>query len=144
MPPLTPREVADRFAELIAPGPAEELADLFAEDAVFEMPFLPPGAPAQEPGREAFRAHLKESPTVFDSVDGVRIYETDDPEVVIMERRLHGRVLATGKPFTFQVIMVARIRNGEIVWSRSYSNPLDAVIAFDGLHDLVAGLGAAS
>jgi ketosteroid isomerase-like protein len=60
-----------------------------------------------------------------------------------MERRLHGRVLATGKPFTFQVIMIARIRNGEIVWSRSYSNPLDAVIAFDGVEDLVAGLAAA-
>lgn len=36
--------------------------------------------------------------------------------------------------------MVARVRDGLITWPRSYSNPLDGAIAFDGVEDLLAGL----
>ncbi|MEW9528677.1 nuclear transport factor 2 family protein [Microbispora sp. NPDC049125] len=145
MSPSTPRAIVERLLRLTAEGPSEGMADVFAEDAVFEMPFLPPGAPQPEPGREAFRAHLKAAVGVqeFDSVDDVHIHETADPEVVVAEYRLHGRVVATGKRFASRIVMVARIRAGVIVWSRSYSNPLDAVIAFDAVHDLLAGLTTA-
>ncbi|MCX4744087.1 nuclear transport factor 2 family protein [Kitasatospora sp. NBC_01287] len=145
MPAATSREVVDRFLRLTAKGPAEETADVFSEDAVFEMPFLPPGAPAQEAGREAFRAHLRGAAGLqeFDSVDTVRIHETADPEVVVVEHRLHGRVIATGKRFALDIVMIARVRDGLIVWSRTYSNPLDGAIAFDMVHDLLTGLTAA-
>ncbi|MEV4321377.1 nuclear transport factor 2 family protein [Microbispora rosea] len=61
---------------------------------------------------------------------------------MIAEYRLRGRVTATGKQFTSQVVMVARVRDGLITWSRNYSNPLDSVIALDMVDDLVAGLAA--
>lgn len=61
---------------------------------------------------------------------------------MIAEYRLRGRVTATGKQFTPQVVMVARVRDGLITWSRNYSNPLDSVIALDMVDDLVAGLAA--
>ena len=67
---------------------------------------------------------------------GAHIYETADPEVVIAEHQLHGTVLPTGKRFAFS-IMVARVRDGLIAWSRS------GAIAFDGVKDLLAGLAAA-
>lgn len=145
MPAATSREVLDRLLRLTATGPTAEMADVFSEDAAFEMPFLPPGAPPQEPGREAFRAHLQAGAGLqeFDSVDNVRIHETSDPEVVVAEYRLHGQVLATGKRFAFDIVMIARIRGGLIIWSRTYSNPLDGAIAFDMVHGLLAGLTTA-
>ncbi|GAA5707705.1 hypothetical protein SM007_34180 [Streptomyces avermitilis] len=145
MSPATPREVVEHLLHLTAQGPTEAMADVFSEDAVFEMPFLPPGAPQQEPGREAFRAHLQEDGGLqqFHAVDNVRIHETADPEVVVTEYRLHGRVLATGKRFAFAIVMIARVREGLITWSRIYSNPLDGVIAFGMAGDLLAALAEA-
>lgn len=142
MSTATSREVVEDFLRLTAQGPTETMADLFSEDAVFEMPYLPPGAPRQEPGREEFRAHLWHGAVLqkFDSVDEVRIHETADPEVVISEYRLHGRVLPTGKRFAYDMVMIARVRDALIVWSRTYSNPLDGAIAFGTAGDLLAGL----
>ncbi|MER6943799.1 nuclear transport factor 2 family protein [Nonomuraea sp. NPDC000554] len=137
----TPRQVVTQLLHLTATGPREEMADLFAEDAVFEFPFLPPGMPQEEQNRATFRTHLKVGALIqrFESVDNVEIRETTDPDVVVLEYRLHSRVTATGKQFTHQIIMVARVRDGLITWSRNYSNPLDSVIAFDMVDDLLAG-----
>jgi ketosteroid isomerase-like protein len=145
MSTATPREVIERYLALTATGPGPEMADAFAEDAVFELPFLPPGTPHPEAGREPFRAHLREGAQIqkLDSVEDVHIHETADPEVVITDYRLHGSVLPTGKRFAFSIITVTRVQDGQITWIRSYSNPLDRAIAFDGVEQLLAGLTAA-
>ncbi|MGY0058592.1 nuclear transport factor 2 family protein [Streptomyces sp. LZ34] len=141
----TAGEVVHRLLRLTAEGPTEAMADVFATDAVFEMPYLPPGAPAHEPGCEAFRAHLREGAKVqkFDGVDHVQVRTTDDPELVVAEYRLHGRVLATGKRFTFDIVLFARVRDGLITWYRTYSNPLDAAMAFDAADEMLTALAAA-
>lgn len=140
--PLTPRETVERLLSLTAPGPTPEMADVYALDAVFELPFLPPGAEHPEGGRDAFRAHLVEGARIqrFDSVDDVHIHETADPEVVIAEYRINGTVLATGKRFDLPIINVSRVRDGLIVSTRSYSNPLAGAIAFDQVEALLGGL----
>ncbi|WP_433893377.1 nuclear transport factor 2 family protein [Streptomyces sp. CA-111067] len=145
MPAATPREVVEHLLRLTAEGPAESMADLFAEDAVFEMPFLPPGAPRPEPGREAFRAHLKGAVGLqeFDSIDELHLHQTTDPDVVIAEYRLHGRAVLTGKRFASHLVLVARIHDGLIVRARTYANPLDNAVAFDMVDDLLTGLTAA-
>ncbi|WP_052486959.1 nuclear transport factor 2 family protein [Gordoniibacillus kamchatkensis] len=56
--------------------------------------------------------------------DSVAIHETADPEVIIVEYELHGKVLATERHFTHSYIMVMRITDGLIALSRDYSNPL--------------------
>ena len=138
------REVIDRFLRLTADGPNENMADLFAEDAAFEMPYLPPGAPLPAQGREAFRAHLKSGKEMqkFDSVQNVNIYETIDPQVVVAEYRLHGSIIPAGSRFAFDLVMIARVRDGLIVWSRNYANPLAGAIAFGRVAELMAGLTA--
>ncbi|NUW46221.1 nuclear transport factor 2 family protein [Nonomuraea rhodomycinica] len=144
MPVATTREVVTRLLRLTATGPCEEMADLFAEDAVFEFPFQLPGTPREEQDRETFRAHLRQGARLqrFESVDEVEIRETADPEVVVVEYRLRGLVISTGKRFASRIVMLARIRDGLITWSRTYSDPLDGVIAFDMVDDLLAGLSA--
>jgi len=142
MSTAAPHEVVEHLLRLTAEGPSEAMAEVFAPDAVFEMPFLPPGVPAQEPGREAFRAHLREGAGMqkFDGVDNVRIHDTSDPEVIVAEYRLHGRVLAGGKRFAFDIVAFARVRDGLIGWYRTYANPLDAAIAFGAAERLLSGL----
>ncbi|MFI5687671.1 nuclear transport factor 2 family protein [Streptomyces sp. NPDC051636] len=54
--------------------------------------------------------------------------------------RLHGRVLATGKRFAYDVVMFARVRDGLITWSRVYSNPLAGAIAFDSAGEFLTAL----
>ncbi|WP_330455601.1 nuclear transport factor 2 family protein [Streptomyces sp. NBC_00820] len=76
-------------------------------------------------------------------MDRVQVHETTDPELVVADYRLHGRVLATGKQFAFDMVMFARIRDGLITWSRIYSNPLDGAIAFDAAEGLLAAITAA-
>ncbi|MGO4612535.1 nuclear transport factor 2 family protein [Nocardia sp. 2YAB30] len=139
---VTPRETIERLLAVTAGGPVPEMADVYAVDAVFELPYLPPGAEHPEVGREAFRAHLVEGARIqrFDSIDDVRIHETADPEVIITEYRINGTVLSTGTQFAFPIIKVARVRDGLIVWSRSYSNPLAGAIAFGQAEALLGGI----
>ncbi|MEV6054818.1 nuclear transport factor 2 family protein [Streptomyces sp. NPDC052107] len=145
MTPAAPCDVLRHFLRLTADGPSEAMADLFGTDAVLEMPYLPPGAPAQQPGRDAFRAHLREGAKLqkFHAVDHVQVRETDDPELVVAEYRLHGRVLATRRRFAFDMVMFARVQDGLITWSRTYSNPLDGATAFDTAEYLLTAISAA-
>ncbi|GAA2120727.1 nuclear transport factor 2 family protein [Actinomadura napierensis] len=142
MPNPTPREIAERLVRLTAPGPNGDLADLFAEDAVLDFPFSPPGAPQHAQGREMFRAHLLGAVGLqrHESTSNVHIRETEEPGTVVIEYRLHGSVVPTGKQFAFDIITVAHVHDGLISWLRTYSNPLDGAIAFDAVPDLVKAL----
>jgi ketosteroid isomerase-like protein len=135
-------EVVDRLIALIADGPSEQMADLFAEDAVFEVPYAPPGLPTREVGRENFRTHLRDGAALqnFTGIGSLRIFETSDPEVVIVEYLLHGSVLATGKTFSHPLVPFVRVRAGLIVHSRNYANPLDAAVAFDMADTMLSSL----
>jgi len=136
----SPRAVVERLLELVATGPSEQMADLFAENAVFEAPYAPPGVPAVEHGRETFRAHLRQGAEIqrFHGIEDVRIYETSDPEVVIAEYLVRATITGSGKQFDSRLVLVARVRDGLIVSSRNYANPLDAAVAFGMADQLLA------
>ena len=51
------------------------------------------------------------------------LYQTQDPEVVIVEMRAKGTVTTTGRSFTATSIQVLRIRDGQIVLFRDFANP---------------------
>lgn len=122
----SPREVVDRFLRASAANAWDDLADLYAPDAEIEIPFAPEGVPARSRGREIFRARFKAAAPLrrFDKAAPVVIHETRDPEVVIVEYDLHGSMTKSSRPFVFSYVMVMRIRDGLIVHSRDYANPL--------------------
>ena len=142
MPVSTAHDTVAHLLRLTAEGPAPATADLFSADAVFEMPFLPPGAPEPAPGRETFRAHLESAVGLqrFDALDEVLLHRTDDPEVVVAEYRLHGVVLPTGRRFAHRLVMVARVRDCLVTHCRTYANPLDTALAFGTAEALLSGL----
>ncbi|MBC3841806.1 nuclear transport factor 2 family protein [Streptacidiphilus sp. 4-A2] len=125
----TPRETVELLLRTTVEGSRSDLADLYAPDVVVEMPFIrSSGFPARTEGNATMRARMKavEGLWSFDSVDGVTLHDTADPEVVIAEFRVHGRIAATQQPFSLGYINVIRVADGLIVSSRDYGNPLEA------------------
>lgn len=137
------REVVERFLDAAADPAGRGLAGLYGTPAVIEMPFAPPGVPERsETGEEELRARFARSAKEreYHKVDSVRIHETTDPEVVIAEYRVHGRVVATGRPFVLPFICVITVRDGRIVHSRDYANPVAGAVALGRVPALVAEL----
>ena len=127
MPSTTPADVLARRGQLILNGDADGLADLFAPDAVIESPFAgPPGASARLEGREAIREysrHVMASPLRVENYEVAELYQTQDPEVVIVEMRAKGTVTTTGRSFTATSVQILRIREGHIVLFRDFADP---------------------
>jgi hypothetical protein len=94
---------------------------------VIEGPFTgPPGAPLRLEGREAIREYSRRvmaSPLRLEDFETAELYQTQDPEVVIVEVRTKGVLTTTDRPFTATSIQVLRIRDGRIVLFRDFADP---------------------
>jgi uncharacterized protein len=119
----TPRAVAQLLLDGIGAGRWAELADLYAQDAVVEVPMAAP-QPVRIQGREAVRGHFTNaarSPLRF-TAHNVVVHETTDPEVVITEFEYRGEL--AGRPFAFANVQLLRVRDGLIVASHDYHDHL--------------------
>ena len=126
MPSVTPADVLAERRRLTLNGDADGLAELYAPDAVIESPFASPGAPARLEGRDAIREYshnVLASPIRLEEYEVTELYETHDPEVVIVEIRAAATLTTTGQSFATTSIQVLRIRDGQIVLFRDFANP---------------------
>ena len=140
----SPRQVTERLMNAaIGPAPGD-MADCYADSVVIEMPFaLPALFPGRiETTREELRARYSAGAAVrrYKSLRNVTIHETADPEVVIAEYELDGEFVQTGEPFTMRFAMVMTIRDGHIVHSRDYSDPIAGARVLGRLPQLIAAL----
>jgi uncharacterized protein len=126
MPSPTPADVLAERRRLILSGDVDGFADLFAPDGVIEAPFAGlPGAPLRLEGREAIRVHSRQvmaSPFRVEDFEVAELYQTQDPEVVIVEMRTKGTMTTTGRSFTAASVQVLRIRDGRIVLFRDFAD----------------------
>lgn len=121
----TPAQVLDRRRELLLNHDTDGFADLFAPEAVIEIPFAGQGMPSRLEGQQAIRDFSRRaaaSPLRISDLQEVAVYQTGDPEVVIVELVAAG-ITATGRTFTTTSIQVFRIRDGKILLFRDYANP---------------------
>jgi uncharacterized protein (TIGR02246 family) len=127
MPTATPADVLARRSQLILNGDADGFAALFAPDAVIESSFAgPPGTPVRLEGREAiceYSRRVMASPLRLEDFEVAKLYQTEDPEVVITEMRATGTVTTTGRSFSTTSVQIIRIRDGHIVHSRDFADP---------------------
>jgi ketosteroid isomerase-like protein len=138
----SPSEVFERQLQSIASQNWSAMAELYADDAVVELPFNLP-APLRIDGRAQLEARNRAAhdlPLQL-SPDNLVIHQTTDPEVIVAEFDYAGRVTTTGRTFRVANVIVARIRDGKIVASRDYHN--HAVIG-EALGDLAEVLTAAN
>ncbi|GAA4055059.1 nuclear transport factor 2 family protein [Nonomuraea soli] len=101
---------------------ADELAELYAEDAVHEFPFRMDGMPEALHGREQIRAAYTAtwgaSPFDVTDVRDVVVHRGLDPEVFVSEHTVVGTV--AGQVLSVPGLLVLRVRDGLIVHNRDY------------------------
>jgi uncharacterized protein len=148
MPATTasPRETAERFLRSAIGADPGDMADCYAPSVVIEMPFaVAPLIPSRvETTREELRARLRAGAASrrYKRLGEVVIHETTDPDVVIVEYELHGEFIETAEPFSLRFRMVLTVRDGQIVHSRDYSNPVAGAQVLGRLPELIAALSA--
>jgi uncharacterized protein len=127
MPSATPADVLARRRQLMLNGDIDGFADLFAPDAVIEFAFHgPPGTPVRLEGREVIREYSRQVmawPVRLEDFEVAELYQTRDPEVVIVEMSTKGTLTTTGRSFAATSIQILRIREGQIVLFRDFADP---------------------
>lgn len=92
----TPLDILRRYQQALLDKDADDLANLYAPDAVHELPFLFPGMPKQYEGREqvrsGYRAAWAHSTAQPREVRDVAVHMTSDPEVIVVEQMVGGVV----------------------------------------------------
>src|SRR6266403_1390573 len=81
-----------------------------------------PGFPSKIEGRDALMALYSGygDSTVLHSGDALIVHRSQDPRVLIIEYEVHGKKIATGKPYDNRFISVATIEDRKIVHWRDY------------------------
>jgi len=143
-----PRDVLVRYQEAMLDWSADDLADLYAVDAVHEFPFLFPGMPERYQGREEVRAGYRAawgtSPARPTEIRDVVVHDSTDPEVITVEQVVTGTVTTTGRPFSFPGLLVIRVRDGLIVHVRDYMDGLRVAHTMGRLPAVATSLGDGS
>ncbi|WP_433274833.1 nuclear transport factor 2 family protein [Pseudonocardia xinjiangensis] len=126
------REVLERLRQAAVHQSADEMSRVYAEDAVHEFPFTPPGVPSRLVGRDEIvnwiAAGWKAYPLRYERYRTQAIHDTDDPETIIVEQEALGVSPFTGE-FALPNIVVLTVRDGQIVRLRDYVNILAVAAA---------------
>jgi uncharacterized protein len=119
------RTARETLLELLQRAAANDpgQADLYADDAIHELPWAPSGRPMTMTATmlKAAMTRAGEAPVLDQTVD-VRTLVSEG-EVACAEYAMNGTLARTGEPFSLSGVMVVRVRAGQIVHSRSYMDP---------------------
>ncbi|WP_312897624.1 nuclear transport factor 2 family protein [Kitasatospora kifunensis] len=141
-----PRELLAAFHQAMVNLSADELADLHAEDAVYEFPLLTPGRPEryrnQAEIRQGFGAAWAAAPVRVEEIRSVVVHETTDPEVIVAEQQAFATITGTSRSFTLPFLLVMRVRDGRIVHVRDYADALRGAFELGRLAVVVDSLTA--
>lgn len=124
---------------------AADLLDMFADEAVVEFPFAPPGQRARLSGKAAITQYLQglAGQFAFDRFGEPEIHATVDPAWAIAEFDVFARNSATGEPYNQRYVSFIGLKDGRIVHYREYWDPLVVVRALKGsaVVDAIVGSG---
>jgi ketosteroid isomerase-like protein len=126
------RDTVLAFLEGLEAKDLGRVNDLWAEDAVQEMPYSPDGFPKRVAGREALIAHYAgwpENASEADFTSRLVFYDTTDPRVVFAE--YHGRteVVPTGRTYEQTYGGLFHVVDRKIQLFREWSAPRKVVRA---------------
>jgi len=124
------KEIVSRFLKAFAKQDVQGMADVLAEDIVFEMPFALPGLPDRVEGKRTVVGFLEKflgkEHGMFTGWDihNIRIYPAGDPDLVFTELDGQGVVAQSGHQYRQKYITMFRVSDGRISHWREYLNPL--------------------
>jgi ketosteroid isomerase-like protein len=125
------KEIVSRFLEAEAKQDVQGMADVLAEDIVFEMPFLNlPGLPNRVEGKgtvvEFLEQFLGKEHGMFTGweLHNIRIYPGGEPDLVFAELDGQGVVVKSGYQYRQKYIILFRVSDRRISHWREYNNPI--------------------
>ena len=124
------KEIVSRFLAAEAKQDVQGMADVLAEDIVFEMPFALPSLPDRVQGKgtvvEFLETFLGKERGMFTGWDlhNIRIYPGGDPELTFAELDGQGVVAQSGYQYRQKYIILFRVSDGLISHWREYLNPI--------------------
>jgi ketosteroid isomerase-like protein len=141
---MTTLEIAQAIAESVK---TKQVPDVFAEDAVYVMPFHIPGTPDRVEGREAIMAMFANagSSPASQAMDIQEVtptfYPAADPNVITMEFVVDGKNKNTGEAFHFtSSIGVLKVADCKVKEWRDIPNMIGGADASGTIPQLVAVL----
>ncbi|HLX92302.1 MAG TPA: nuclear transport factor 2 family protein [Puia sp.] len=102
--------------------------DAVAENAVFEFLYNIPGFTNKIVGRKSYMDWFAGYSMVLHSADHLKVYETTDGNIVILEYQVHG-VAPTGKPYNNSFCSIITIKDRRIIHWRDYMDSLAVMLA---------------
>lgn len=137
----SPRTVFERLIRGITAGDWDRLPDLYAEDAVVDLPFALP-RPVHLVGRAQIRAHFAAASQVRLRfvVRKMVVHETADPQTIIAEYDYEATATDSGRSFVVPNIQVLRMRDGLIASSRDFHHHVALAQAAGRLPELLTAL----
>ena len=127
---MSGKEIVSRFLEAEANQDVQGMADVLAEDVVFEMPFALPGLPDRVEGKgtvvEFLEQFLGKERGMFTdwNIYNIRIYPGGDPDLFFAELDGQGVVAQSGYQYRQKYIILFRVSDGRISHWREYLNPI--------------------
>jgi ketosteroid isomerase-like protein len=124
---MTPEDILQRFTRAIVAGSADDLAVLYAEDAVHEFPFTHTDKTTLH-GRERIRARYRAAwgamPATVKAASNLIVHRMADGETTVAEFELTLENTNTHAQFIASTVVVMRVRGGEITHLRDYTDNL--------------------
>jgi uncharacterized protein len=131
----TAQEIIDRYNRAILEKSATQLASVYAEDAVHELPFLHSAAPMR--GRkellERYTAGWGATTAAVRGIRNVVVHKVTDGETFIVEEDIDITNTADGKEFVASTVLVMRLKDGLIANMRDYTDSLTIAIGLGRL-----------
>jgi uncharacterized protein len=138
-----PRRTIERFLLAATSESPGDMADCYGEDVTIEVPFGAGLVPERiETTREQLRARFMAGAALrrYTTLSDVRIHETADPDVWLVEYRLGGSMVEDGSSFSVAFALVLRFLDGLIVHSRDYTDMIAGARVLGRLPELRAML----
>ena len=130
----TPRDVLSLYHRALANRAVDELADLYAIDAVHEfsvpVPHRPPVCQGREAVRAAYRTAWARDPVTVESLESVFVRQpSDDPEVIVGQWQVRAVHRSSGQRVAMNGLLFLQVRDGLIVHARDFLDGLTAALA---------------
>ncbi|HEY2707892.1 MAG TPA: nuclear transport factor 2 family protein [Caulobacteraceae bacterium] len=124
---MTPEDILQRFTQAIVAGSADDLAELYAEDAVHEFPFTHTDKTTLH-GRERIRARYRAAwdsmPATVRAASNLIVHRMAEGETTVAEFDLTLENTSTHLQFVASTVVVMRVRDGAIAHLRDYTDNL--------------------
>jgi ketosteroid isomerase-like protein len=127
--------IAQAYIDAINVWDFDKKRELLADDAVFEMPYAPPGFDRRLEGRETILAFVQTVPSIIDAenLHDVKMHTFhDDPAEVVATYKSDMEIKPKMVPYKNDYIARWTVRDGKITYFAEYYDPIRLVEALGG------------